>query len=52
MMGDVAKGIKAFRKGLADEDQPASPTPPAPVAQVTADPVVTRAETTDTSRQP
>jgi len=51
MMGDVAKGIKAFRKGLADEEvvgeAPAKPTP-----RVTADPAVTRSETTDTSRQP
>ena len=28
LMGDVAKGIKSFKKGLADEDTPAS-TPPA-----------------------
>jgi sec-independent protein translocase protein TatA len=26
MMGDVAKGIKSFKKGLAEDDEPASPT--------------------------
>jgi sec-independent protein translocase protein TatA len=29
MMGDVAKGIKAFKKGMAEEDNPASATAPA-----------------------
>lgn len=48
MMGDVAKGIKAFRKGLAEDEA----TPAAPVPQVTADPAVARTETPDTSRQP
>ncbi|MGP7984600.1 twin-arginine translocase TatA/TatE family subunit [Rhodoblastus sp.] len=27
IMGDVAKGVKAFKKGLAD-DEPAAPAPP------------------------
>jgi sec-independent protein translocase protein TatA len=31
-MGDVAKGIKSFKKGMADDDEPAPPrisnTPP------------------------
>ncbi len=27
MMGDVAKGIKEFKKGMAEEDEPAKPTP-------------------------
>lgn len=54
MMGDVAKGIKAFRKGLADEETAAAPpaAPGAPVPQVTADPAVARTETPDPSRQP
>ena len=26
MMGDVAKGIKAFKKGMSDEDAPATTT--------------------------
>lgn len=25
MMGDVAKGIKSFKQGLADDDKPAEP---------------------------
>ena len=33
LMGDVAKGIKSFKKGLADEETPPAPAPPA--AQVT-----------------
>ncbi|MGO4571437.1 twin-arginine translocase TatA/TatE family subunit [Microvirga sp. 2TAF3] len=28
MMGDVAKGIKAFKKGMAEEDAPAKPSEP------------------------
>ncbi len=28
VMGDVAKGIKSFKKGMADEDTPAATTPP------------------------
>ncbi|MGP8170798.1 twin-arginine translocase TatA/TatE family subunit [Rhodoblastus sp.] len=28
IMGDVAKGVKAFKKGLAD-DEPPAPAPPA-----------------------
>jgi sec-independent protein translocase protein TatA len=34
MMGDLAKGIKSFKKGLADDEaNPATPAPPP--AQVT-----------------
>ena len=30
-MGDVAKGIKSFKKGMADDDEAAKPAaPPAP----------------------
>lgn len=29
VMGDVAKGIKSFKKGLKDDDEPASPPPAA-----------------------
>jgi sec-independent protein translocase protein TatA len=28
VMGDVAKGIKSFKKGMADEDDVAKPIPP------------------------
>lgn len=36
MMGDLAKGIKSFKKGMADDDAPA----PAPARQVTQSPTV------------
>ena len=29
MMGDVAKGIKAFKKGMSEDDAPAKPVTPA-----------------------
>jgi sec-independent protein translocase protein TatA len=29
MMGDVAKGIKAFKKGMAEDETPAAPVQPA-----------------------
>lgn len=29
MMGDVAKGIKSFKKGMSEEDEPARPQAPA-----------------------
>ena len=40
LMGDAAKGIKAFRDGLKEDDKPAPPVSPAmiqpaPVTQVT-----------------
>ncbi len=33
MMGDVAKGLKSFKKGMADEDE----VPPAPPRRIEAD---------------
>ena len=39
LMGDMAKGIKTFKKGMQDDDDPAKPaegTTPKPVEQVTA----------------
>ena len=39
MMGDLAKGIKSFKKGLSDDEAPAQPTaPPAQVTQQQAPP--------------
>lgn len=29
LMGDVAKGIKSFKKGMQDDDEPAKPAAPA-----------------------
>ena len=31
-MGDFGRGIKSFRKGLAEEDKPAASPPPAQIA--------------------
>ncbi len=33
MMGDVAKGIKSFKKGMAEEETPPAPVKPAPRLQ-------------------
>ena len=38
MMGDVAKGIKAFKKGMSDEDTAVTSTP---VTPATSEPVRT-----------
>jgi len=37
MMGDFGKGIKSFKKGMADEDTPAQ-APPAQIPQQTSQP--------------
>jgi sec-independent protein translocase protein TatA len=44
MMGDVAKGMKSFKKGLAEEDN--APPPPAPRIENTNSTVV------DAEKQP
>ena len=36
LMGDVAKGIKSFKKGMAEDDEP---TAPKPIARDTAEPI-------------
>lgn len=36
LMGDVAQGVKAFKKGLADDETPAKPAAEAP-RELTAD---------------
>jgi sec-independent protein translocase protein TatA len=43
MMGDVAKGIKQFKKGMADDDMPAEPREPSRIeAKQSADPAFDR----------
>ncbi|RAI01793.1 twin-arginine translocase TatA/TatE family subunit [Acuticoccus sediminis] len=37
LMGDVAKGLKSFKKGMAEEDD-ARPGPPRPLASLPAPP--------------
>ena len=34
LMGDVAKGIKSFKKGMQDDDEPAKPTAAVPPAAI------------------
>jgi sec-independent protein translocase protein TatA len=40
MMGDVAKGIKSFKKGMAEEDTAQSQTPPPPAPRLQQQPPV------------
>ena len=43
LMGDVAKGVKNFKKGMAEhDDDPACPAPRIDAAQSTADPAFDR----------
>jgi sec-independent protein translocase protein TatA len=41
LMGDVAKGINSFKKGLADDAAPPAGTP-APPSQITSQPAPTQ----------
>lgn len=41
MMGDVAKGIKAFKKGMAEDEAPAATTTTVTPAQPATEPVRT-----------
>lgn len=36
LMGDVAKGIKSFKKGMADDDAPSAAAEPKPIEQQSA----------------
>lgn len=38
MMGDLAKGIKSFKQGLAEDEKPAAAPPPPPQVQQQAPP--------------
>lgn len=37
MMGDVAEGIKSFKKGMAEDDEPAKPAPRIEATPTTVD---------------
>jgi sec-independent protein translocase protein TatA len=50
VMGDFAKGIKAFKAGMKEEDETAATTPPP--AQVTAPPPTGAASTATVAPQP
>jgi sec-independent protein translocase protein TatA len=45
IMGDVAKGIKSFKKGMAEDDQEAKPAAPAARLENRADAPVDAKET-------
>ncbi len=47
IMGDVAKGIKSFKKGMAEDEEPVQPK--RPVAQIEAPPARTIDGTATTS---
>jgi sec-independent protein translocase protein TatA len=49
MMGDVAKGIKSFKKGMSEEDEPAAP-PRRITEEKTLEPVE-RARTAEEGRE-
>jgi len=49
VMGDFAKGIKAFKAGMAEEDTAATTPPP---AQVTAPPPAAAAPAATVAQQP
>ena len=42
LMGDVAKGVKNFKKGMAEEDSPTSKSAPRIEAQKAAEPAFDR----------
>ena len=42
LMGDVAQGIKAFKKGMADDDKPAEKSEPVKTIDSTTTPLRTR----------
>ena len=56
MMGDVAKGLKTFKKGMAEEDELHGPTPPRQIARdaqpASSDPVATREPGVTVSERP
>ncbi|MFT8736931.1 MAG: twin-arginine translocase TatA/TatE family subunit [Zymomonas mobilis] len=39
MMGDVAKGIKSFKKGITEDDTPPPAAPPAPAPRLENQPL-------------
>ena len=52
-MGDFGKGIRSFKKGLADEDaRPAPPPPPPPAQQIPPPAPVAETQPTDPTPAP
>src|SRR5437763_15082971 len=46
VMGDFAKGIKAFKAGMKEEEEPAETTPPAQVSPPAGTPTTSAGSTT------
>jgi sec-independent protein translocase protein TatA len=51
-MGDAAKGIKAFKKGLAEEDKPETPAAAAPSTTIDHQPPAGAAPSTTPAQTP
>lgn len=51
MMGDVAKGLKSFKKGLADEENAAPEAPPSRIEGRPAAPTLDTEPVSSTDRQ-
>ena len=47
MMGDVAKGIKSFKKGMSEEDEPQAPPRRIEADRTTADGTIDRTRIVD-----
>jgi sec-independent protein translocase protein TatA len=52
VMGDFAKGIKAFKAGMREEDEAETPAAPAQVAPPTAAATAASADVAERPRQP
>jgi sec-independent protein translocase protein TatA len=48
VMGDLGRGIKSFKKGIAEDDEPTSGTGPKPQPRITEDRVGDTRATTST----
>lgn len=51
MMGDVAKGLKSFKKGLADEENATTEAPPSRIEGRPAAPTLEKEPVSSTDRQ-
>ncbi len=51
MMGDVAKGIKSFKKGMAEDDEAVSSAPPSRIEGRPASPTLHKDEVQSGDRQ-
>ena len=52
MMGDVAKGIKSFKKGMTEEEEAAAAAPPAAPRRIEGDRTIDVPPETSRTREP